>query len=144
MGIRNPTEEHFERGLWGYDGTQWRKLRMLWGYSDRYAEEKTTAAPSDASHNLGTTAVPAGEVWVVESLVAYFVGGTVAAIWGGPNDGSTTARFFYSATVVQNTVYSLLGPYVLKEGDSIIARFVSCVGVTGIYLTVWGYKMAIG
>ena len=37
-GPTAPAEAHFDKGSWGWDLTQWRKLGLLWGYTDRLAE----------------------------------------------------------------------------------------------------------
>lgn len=67
MGPTLPTAEYFFRGAWGWLASTWIKLALTWGYSDELFESFDDTA-TGASWGMYTTAVPAGEVHVVQAI----------------------------------------------------------------------------
>ena len=66
-GITNPTEEYFKDGLWGWDGTQWRKAGIPFWYRASYFENIGGTATS-TEWSKYSTAVPTGYVYVVSAV----------------------------------------------------------------------------
>lgn len=144
MGPGVPTEEYFNRGLWGHDGGSWRKLSLLWGYSDRLAvyTQHTQVGTDPYFLSLGT--VPAGEIWVVNATLSI-------------NDTTQMSQLHYvhdGSNYYYIKAFSSLAAgvwavndnvvYVLKEGDSVGISFWGNADGDGLTGCVWGYKMGVG
>ena len=65
-GITNPTEEYFKDGLWGWDGTQWRKAGLPLWYRVTYMENLGGTA-TGSSWEKYTSLVPSGYVYVIKA-----------------------------------------------------------------------------
>lgn len=142
-GPTDPAETYFEKGLWGHDGSVWRKLPMVWGYSDRWAERSTTASASAGSNTVKSTAVPAGEVWVLHAMAARNKD-TDVAMQFLLNAGAVVLRVKLVAAPGVN-VWVLYSPteLVLAEGDTVDVLFLSCTSGDELNVDFWGYKMAV-
>ena len=142
-GPTDPAEEHFDKGSWGYDGTLWRKLPLLWGYSDRYFENLGTASAPSTTYYKEGTAVPAGEVWVISTigLMNETRNGGPVLMWVR---AVGIACFVYVNVAPVQLVPNLANiSVVLKEGDMVgVQQYSVSVGdQIGAY--VLGYKMKI-
>jgi len=142
-GPTDPAEAHFDKGLWGFDGTAWHKLPMLWGYTDRYAEvEENTSAVAGFNWLVFST-VPAGEVWVVTGLCWVNVNTACSMIIADLFDGVTLYGLAVEAPAVANGYYSILCNITMKAGDCLKVLFGGCTLNDDIYAWAFGYKMAI-
>lgn len=146
MGLwpTDPAEQFFGRGLWGFDAAQWRKLSLLWGYTDRYFEQVVDADSAAGLVDLQATAVPAGEVRVVRA-------------WAGIDQitdptyisfGIYVPAVYYSFNIQNAPGVNVWANWdmegVFKEGDRPQCRFDGCVLHDVLVFQVWGYKMAVG
>ena len=66
-GITNPTEEYFKDGLWGWDGTQWRKAGLPLWYREPY-QESLGGTASGTVYSKYSTPVPDGYVYVITNI----------------------------------------------------------------------------
>lgn len=143
MGITDPAEAHFRLGLWGHDGTVWRKLNLLWGFYDRFEENLSETKSGDGAFQAYSTVVPAGEVHVLQNahLVNNTRAGGVTTIslygTGGPYYVATGAAPAVNVGVIIN------GAWVLKAGDKVRLRMNTCLDGDSIIAGVWGYKMKV-
>jgi len=143
-GPTQPTEQYFDKGLWGYDSTQWRKLSLVWGYTDRLADQESLADAAAGTNTLVHTTVPAGEVWVITggSVIDAQTAATCSflAVLGG------VGFFIYSYGTLTPWRYSAMPAchFVLKAGDYVQSEFGSCVLNDDLVSNVWGYKMGVG
>lgn len=142
-GITNPAEAYFKDGLWGWDGSVWRKLPLLWGYSDTLTEHKasTNVSAGDASKNFSV--VTSGEIWVIASFVAWSDQANISTIEFYLDDGEDNqliCREVYSTAEV--TVKAPVPLYV-PPGGRLRVTFKDCALNDDIYATVTGYKMKI-
>lgn len=130
-------------GSYGWDGSAWRKLPMVWGYSDHYAQVIGDATMPAGSSNLMGSIVPAGEVWRV-------TGATLMVI----SESCTELRFLFmgggSGILVASQLspmslqyYSFAFDVTLKAGDYVYGRFENMTLNDGAVLYVWGYKMKV-
>lgn len=142
-GITDPTEAYFKDGQWGWDGTQWRKLPLVWGYSDTYREYIYEDNVDAGTNLLDGSAVPAGEIWVVTFVRAHCVQAGLTRI-NIYQYYDTTSLYLYSVESPAAYVYAG-GPcsIVMEEGDKIRAAFLNCALNDDIRLYITGYKMAI-
>jgi len=143
-GPTNPTEQYFKDGQWGWDGTQWRKLALSWGYSDRYAESLTGVSVGPGATYVYGTTVPAGEVWVVEAVAVKHndpVARNVQIHAVAPGVGMVVAETL--GAITWGITY-FVGRMTFKAGDRVrVQGWNVAVGQT-VYLEAWGYKMRIG
>jgi len=142
-GPTNPTEEYFDKGDWGHDGTRWRKLNLTWGYYDRYVEDLGNLNPGAGAYFKAGTAVPAGEVWVVNAIG--FVNATGArgqvnlmGTWGG------IICYLFSQVAPATGVPAIItGQFVLKAGDSVAVQQFGVIAGDDLYAYTLGYKMKV-
>ena len=143
MPITDPTEQYFKDGTWGWDGSQWRKLPIVWGYSDRYAEYLSTNDATAGNNYLTGTLVPVGEVWVVTNLLLLNVGSATVATQGELYDGTTGFIVHRVSAPASGAIIEWQGQVYLKAGDRMRATFYSCSLGDNLRATFLGYKMKV-
>lgn len=143
MGITNPAEEYFKDGVWGWDGTVWHKLGLIWGYSAAWAEDLSVAMTSDASFVGDSGVVLADEVWIIQhAAFANHTGARgMARIWLMGSAHQTPLVWTLTPARYEPVVWS--GAVTLTVGDYIRMEQQSCLTNDVIYAGVWGYKMKI-
>ena len=142
-GVTNPAEAFFKDGNWGWDGTVWRKLPMVWGYSEHYAERKLNLNAAAGTNVLNGSVVPAGEVWVLEICGAFDVNTAPSRMIFTVTDGVTFAPFYRDDTPVVYVTSSWTGRIALTEGCYVQVVFFDCVLNDDLYVDLWGYKMKV-
>lgn len=130
-------------GVMGWDGTQWRKLPIVWGYSDRYVESLSEVNVVAGSHTLSFTAVPAGEVWVINGVSAFCSTANPADIQLTLRLGGSNCFLHVQQTVVGWQTELATGSFVLKEGDYVRVVFSTCILNDDIYAQAFGCKMKV-
>lgn len=146
--ITVPTQEQnpltsIQSQAYGWDTSNWHKLAMLWGYTDRYHEALDTTA-TGAFETLPGTVVAAGYVFVLQA--AYLVNNTT-----GPTtqtirvikSGGGTIFLQYASAVAQNIPTMWQGEIVLAPGDKVNMTMNGCVAGDTIHAGYWGYRMKV-
>lgn len=129
--------------IYGWDGAAWRKLPLLWGYSESLEEERVDTNASVTSDFLIGTVVPAGEVWIIDAVCAVDVTTNITLIRFAV-DTAIGGVFFHAAAPGAADEYVYWdGHLTLAEGKKIIAFFSGTVAGDDIYLRYSGYKMLI-
>jgi len=142
-GITDPSEAYFKDGIWGFDGTVWRKLPLVWGYSDRYVEQ-VVEPDATVDDVLDTTPVTAGEVWVVTNISAFNNNHAFSLLQvQAMSNGVVGPQLIYQIDPVAKVPYMWNGTVILKYDDYLRAEFTGNTADDYIFLRVWGYKMAI-
>ena len=143
MGITNPAEVHFGKGLWGWLASTWVKLAALWGYSDRWNQNLSETCSAAGYVLKQTTAVPAGYVYVLEAVSMVLV--NRATTWPSISlsDGATAVSLNASATLAANTLFFWVGRVTLKAGDYVELYLSGSQSGDTFTAGVWGYKMVI-
>jgi len=142
-GPTDPSEAHFDKGLWGFDGTVWRKLGIVWGYKDTVVEQVYDPDAVAGDSSIYTTVVPAGEVHKIENIV-----------FADTNTVCTSVLVYAIidsvSVVIINKVSPPAGVYqsyqlvvTLGPGDRLRCRFLGCALNDDLNLHVCGYKMGI-
>jgi hypothetical protein len=142
-GPTNPSEVYFDKGLWGFDGTQWRRLNLLFGYYDRYVENLgNTNAPSGTYTKNGTS-VPSGQIWVVNCIGFVNATGARGQVALVVVAGGVTCYLKTNPTPTTGVPDIVTGNFVLKSGDYVLVQQYSVV--SGDYLIAYalGYKMKV-
>ena len=142
-GITDPTEEYFKDGLWGWDGTQWCKLNLLFGYSGPYSEyASNTNLPAGISDLAGST-VPAGEVWVVLGMLGAVTSTTCSEFRFGFHNGTDRIICKQVQTPTSSKFYDYQGMLILAAGYYALLRVYNATAGDDAYLYAWGYKMKV-
>lgn len=141
--ITNPKEPYFKDGIWGWDGSVWRKLPMVWGYSELAGEDlKNTNLPAGLSVLEGT-AVGTGEVMVVAQVEFFYLGTAPDRIdcraYGTPGTPILLAR----ASPVPGDYYYTHCFQILAEGHTMRATVKGATAGDAFYFRYSGYKMKI-
>lgn len=141
--IIDPTEPFFKDGTWGWDGTQWRKLPLLWGYSDRWSEANDAAASGAGDISAPTVAVPAGSVYVLQACSAFHNAGVTKIIYISVVTSETIIELLWPTTTAHLARILWGGTLVLKEGDYVRATVFAPGDGKKAFIRVHGYKMSI-
>lgn len=129
--------------IYGWDGAAWRKLSMLWGYSDRWHE-----APSDTAEGAGdavcdTSLVSDGEVWVLEAIALHHDAGANKVADVKIVHGAEFQVIYVNATMATGVWIPLAGHWTLTK-DDYVEFYVTAPGAGKVAtLQVWGYKMKV-
>ena len=127
----------------GWDGSAWRKLPLVFGYSDRYLEKEAEANVAAGTHSLTFTTVPAGEIWVIQSFTGRCKQNTLTGIQLVALGDATGAVLKQCKPALAGDTVGWSGDLVLKEDDGLMATFLNCALNDDIYSEAWGYKMLI-
>jgi hypothetical protein len=128
---------------YGWDGSAWRKLPLVWGYSEQYLEIESASGVASGTQSLNLSTVPSGEIWVVSIISAWATAATIDRISLRLRDGVDQYVFEEQAYDTAYLTVSARGPFILQEGDSMRATFVNCSGGEDLHAYANGYKMLI-
>lgn len=143
LGVTSELEAYFKGGLWGWLSSQWRKLAMLWGFSDTLNLVFYWTSDGTTPYNVDATTVPADEVWIVNSARCRHsdpvARATYLYVYGDGNsvlvDGDQALAQWL---LVGNTQPLILGPGFICR----MTIFNLALGQTA-YFFVHGYRMKI-
>lgn len=141
--VTQPTEQYFKDGVWGWDASRWRKLALLWGYTDIWVENLGTADADAGNYLAATVAVPAGYVYVLEHLTIRNKTGARGAVYLSIGDGSPWVYVVVNLTPAQHIPDAFNGPITLKAGYQARVYMASVLANDAIDAAAWGYKMAV-
>ena len=142
-GITSPAEEYFKDGLWGWDGTQWRKIGLLLGYEDRYAEVESADDVSAGTNTLTFTAVTPGEIWVITAFTADCEQANPSTVLLYAKCDGVYIHLKREAYTVAKTTVEMPTHIVLKAGDQLLVSFYECAEGDDIGASALGYKVAV-
>ena len=114
----------------------------LFGYNARYSESGSDLAAAGGNVNKYGTAVPAGEIWVLQAIYATDAT-TAIAVQLGVNSGAgfQILKRQLEAAAADDIFWT--GELVLSEGDYCRVQFLATVAGDDLYWRFWGYKMKI-
>jgi len=143
MPITDPAQEYFKDGAWGWDGSQWRKLPLVWGYSEQYVECQAAVVLSDGHYECELATVPPGEVWVVTNI--HMMNRTAACsveraqlVCG--EDESYIVTYLPTAAL---DACQWQGFLVMVAGQYIKCTLEDCVTGDEVRVNVHGYKLKV-
>lgn len=144
MGPKKPTEEYFNRGLWGWRGSQWRKLPILWGYTAQYIERISDTDLDEGAQYTNGAAVGAGYIYYVFGATARVISATCSQLRFMPYLADGLSDMWRVVPPVSNLMYYIDRQFVMAEGDYIAVRGYDYTAGDDLHVVVWGYKMAVG
>ena len=142
-GITDPTEEYFKDGLWGWDGTQWRKLGLALWFHATYSEDLSCTA-SSSTPSVWSSAVPAGYIYVVSAASIRNISRAVERAEMRVYSDTNVATFvscLISPAQYQPAIFT--GTLILPTGWRIYMKIVGCSVGDEIRAGVAGYKVKI-
>jgi len=142
-GITNPTEEYFKDGTWGWDGTQWRKQGLLFGYRGTVSENVANTNASAGANTLNSSTVPSGELWIIQGISGINVNTACSRIVLFVCRSNLDCPILDQVSCTANVWVIWTGDIVLKAGDYLKAYFLGCTAGDDLYLRALGYKVAI-
>jgi len=142
-GITNPTEEYFKDGLWGWDGTRWRKAGLLFSYTAQILGQTIDTTASTGVNDLLGGAVPAGEVWVITAMEGHDNTSGVSSLLVGVMRSGQLYPCGVVGALLKSVGYSWGGKLCLVEGDQPVVRFKGVTLNDDLYFNYFGYTMAI-
>lgn len=164
-GVTDPAEEYFKDGLWGwvstawekltssggrlftashgYDGTAWRKLALVWGFSSCYLDQQTGTNSGGGNEFLTFPTPASGIARVILGFVAYNDGSAATRIDLRVRSGTSTNFLRTVIAPAQFATVELLSSLVLVNPDFLQVRFVGCTNGDVVNATAWGYDMEL-
>jgi len=143
-GPTQPTEQYFDKGAWGYDGSQWRKLPLLLGYTSIW-DENLGGTASGATWNVGTSAIPAGEIRILQSLsIRDLTRATATVYLYIVRASGAVVGLAYVATLAVGVVQAVVGQFLMGPGDVAYVYVGATVAGDTMQGGIVGYKMAVG
>lgn len=143
LEVVQPVPNDLRVGNYGWDGSAWHKLPMVWGYSGRWVDYEHASAEGAGDAVADCTPVAAGEVWVLQA-VAYSHNAAAAKDLG--IDLITTGHdmlLVRDYDVAPNVWQRWSGECVLAYQDFVRASAYAPGAGKSIYVRVWGYKMKV-
>jgi len=117
-------------------------LNIPFAYNDHYAESQEATSP-DGAQFVNTTAVPAGEVWVVTSVCVSHDDATARRLGLEFYDGASHHLVAGVASAAANDPLNRQGMFVLKAGDRMRGRAYGLATGKKVYIAVVGHKMKV-
>lgn len=116
---------------------------VLFGFNDRYVETSESLNPSAGTVQQDFTAVPAGEVWIIQAVT--FLNNTTAqrTTFRVRTSGGSEIPFYENTPAAAGTYQCWNGEIVLKESDYIRFHLYNVVAGDDLYFRAWGYKMKV-
>lgn len=142
-GITNPAEPYFKDGIWGWDGSVWRKLPLIWGYSDRWLEDLGGTKSGAGNYQKFGAVVPAGYVYVLQALFIRNDSGARGRAYLEVYDGSDMYSLVTVMVPARYEVCAWDGALVLKAGDRVVVTQHTCLDADVLKGGSWGYKMKV-
>lgn len=129
--------------LYGWDGAAARKLSLLWGYSDRWAERVENTNLSAGTQTIQSAVVTTGYVYVL-SFVAYrTVSASCTTMILQAHDGSQQYEWEAQTPPATAKWYNVAGAIPLRAGDRVQLTGANFTAGDDLYLSLFGYKMQV-
>ena len=118
-------------------------FNLIFGYYDRYSEQTSKTSTGEATTWAYSSAVPSGEVWVIEAVECYHDDPTARKSTIRAYDGTYYIIFAINIALGQyvNLIWS--GRVTLKAGDKIAIGVDSLTTGKGVIGQIWGHKMKL-
>ncbi len=127
----------------GYDGSAWRKLPLLWGYTDRLAEVDSRVQSGGGNELVELYTVPAGYVAEINMTSSRNRDTITTHEHVLVVNSDEYAIKVYVNNPVGNTAINDNVRYVLAPGDIFKVRYYSCTDGDRLVTKVWGWLMDV-
>lgn len=123
------------------DPNQW--WNLVFGYNNRWVEDLGGTQSGAGAYNKASIAVPAGYIYVAQFVFARNTTGARGRATLFAYDAVDEYIFNSVAAPATNEPVTWNGGLVLKAGDTIGVRQISCLNGDVIQAGVWGYMMKL-
>ena len=137
------TLEEIMSNIHGWDGSAWRKLSLIWGYSGRWRQTITGTAVGAGKATAISTGLDAGYVYVVQALSLQHDAAAAKDCYILVTGDAVAATLVRDVAVTPLNTLPWTGELTLKSGDIITAEALAPGDGKHVYLHIWGYKMKI-
>lgn len=141
--VANPASEYFKDGSWGWDSTAWRKLPLITGYSDQWAEDFGWPVEADGPWVGWTALVPPGYIYVLQCASVCNTSGNRGERYVYFVHGAAFCKVVHTALPVKDMPDIWRGKILLGERDYVYMTHEDCLAGDVIEAAVWGYKMRV-
>jgi len=142
-GITDPTEGFFKDGQWGWDGTLWRKLPLVFGYSDRLALSVAHTKVGDGDYVLTVATCPEGEIYIINAIFSYNLDSAINHVHMLDNGSVEYHLEKFTTPAAGAHVAHANVNYILKKDDEVQILFSSANADDRLRGQVWGYIMKV-
>jgi len=143
MPITDPSQEYFKDGTWGWNGSAWVKLGIVWNYAGTYRETVSAGNATAGTNYLNGAVVPAGEVWVVQHVQAVDVTSGIASIEARLVNGGYLSSLLADYSPVADHFSVASGGWLMAAGEKLQFRYAGCVLNDNLEGQALGYKMKV-
>lgn len=146
--ITLPVEEqspltNIEARGYGWDGSNWRKNPMIWGYSDTISQYGEGTAAAAAIIRAFCATPPAGQVYVYQGYNAMHNDGVNRSIFIGVYNGVSYYGVKVYQTAVSGSWYGDPLEIVVKNGEQLYAQaYLGTIG-SKVFFYSRGYLMKV-
>lgn len=130
-------------GIHGYTGTAWQKQHLLWGYYDTVSEAVVDLNLVAGTNLLYGTAVPAGEIWIVTTVVGRYDGAVATVLYAGCTVDGVAVSAVSAVPPTSEVWYPGVGQFILREGDKVYCFIYDAAAGDDGFLRYSGYKMKL-
>lgn len=127
----------------GYDGSNWRKLPLLWGYTARYAERENLVVQQAGTKTLTFSSPEEGEIWRITGLSCLCNTANPSAVSFLATIVTYPVYVVNQVGIVANQVYSWVVDVVLGYQDTLVVYWGGCLVDDDLSAYAYGYKMKI-
>jgi len=141
--VKQTTPADLTPGVCGWDGSQWRKLTLLFGYTGIYVSSVTNTNLAAGTNTLSDTAVPAGEIHVITNILIRYVGTAPTQISARITSGGTTVDLYVLRPPVTAISYDRQGWWVLGPDDVLKLVVLGATAGDDATIDIAGFRMKI-
>lgn len=142
-GITDPTKPYFNKGKWTWDGSEWRRQPLLFGFSEVAGESLSDTNIGAGTNNLDGAAVAAGEVMVVQQVSCRYDGTVPSSMLVIPSGTPSAVVVLFETTIVSASWYLASCFLVLEAGDFMRVTVHGATAGDDLYFRYAGFKMSI-
>ena len=128
---------------YGWDGAAWRKLPLLWGYSDIAGEDLADTNLSVGMNTLYGAIVPAGEIIIVRQISMQYTGTPPTKLYSRASGTPGSPVLLYQDSPASTTWYVTTCFQLLEPGDRLTGTVEGATATDNLLFYYSGYKMKI-
>lgn len=139
--VKQQTAADLTPGINGWDGSAWRKLSLLWGFSETWIDSASQAASGGGDATATITPLAADYVYVLQVIGVRHDSSSSKAIEIYLRTSSSytwIAQITAMAAGVRTITHTEIA---LNAGDGIYAKVTAPGDGKSVFVEVWGYKM---
>lgn len=124
-----------------FDGTDWFRNNMPWGFYATVAEAKTDTSLDAGTNTLSGTEVPPNEVWRITVIIGRFVSATISSLYLGVVIDGIIIYILHDTDPVTNLYYPRGVNIAMGPGDNVLMTVGGATALDDAYLRYCGVRM---